>query len=86
MKHIVTESGFEIDIDETCLDDMELFDAIVDLQNGDATTIPLILRKVLGTGKSALYEHCRADDGRVPTTVVPEEIKQIFETLNAKKS
>lgn len=86
MKHVETASGFVIDIDETCLDDMELFDAIVDLQNGDATTIPLILRKILGTGKAALYEHCRAEDGRVPTTVVTEEIKQIFEALNAKKS
>lgn len=86
MKHIQTASGFEIDIDEACLDDMELFDAIVDLQSGDATTIPLIIRKILGSGKAALYEHCRTEDGRVPTTVVAEEIKQIFEALNAKKS
>ena len=85
MKHIVTESGFETDIDESRLDDMELFDAIVDLQGGDVTTIPLILSKIFGADKAALYAHCRTEDGRVPTQAVAAELTNIFEAINAKK-
>lgn len=86
MKHIVTKTGFEADINEVCLDDMELFEALVDLQHGDSTTIPLIIRKICGNFKKALYDHCRTEDGRVPTEAVTAEITEIINELKAKKS
>lgn len=86
MKHIVTESGFEVDINENALDDMELFEALVDMQNGDATQTPVVVRKICGDAKKALYDHVRLPDGRVPTEAVAQELAHIIEALKAKKS
>lgn len=84
VKHIKTSSGFEADIDDLCINDMELFEAVLDLQGGDATAIPLVVRKIGGIHKKALYDHCRLADGRVPVEAVAEEIGEIFTALNAK--
>lgn len=84
VKHIKTKTGFEADIDDCCIDDMELFEAVADLQAGDAMAIPVVIRKVGGVHKEALYNHCRLPDGRVPVRAVSEEIAEIFAALNAK--
>lgn len=84
VKHIKTKTGFEADIDDSCIDDMELFEAVVDLQAGETMAIPVIIRKVGGIHKRALYNHCRLPDGRVPVQAVSEEIAEIFVALNAK--
>ena len=86
VKHIVTKTGFELDVDEAVIDDMELFEAVADLQAGNTMTIPVIIRKICGDSKKALYDHCRLESGRVPTQAVTEEIGAIFEALNAKNS
>ncbi len=82
---IKTQSGFEVDINPDALDDMELFEALVDMQNGDNTQIPLVVRKICGKSKQALYDHVRLEDGRVPTTAVAKELENIIEALKAKK-
>ncbi len=84
VKHIVTKTGFELDIEDSCLDDMELFDAVVDLQVGNMMAVPTVVSKICGSSKKALYDHCRLEDGRVPTKAVADEIGAIFEALNAK--
>lgn len=84
IKHIKTSTGFEADIDDSCIDDMELFDAVAELQGGDAMAIPVIISKVGGAHKKALYDHCRLPDGRVPVQAVSTEIGEIFVALNAK--
>ncbi len=86
VKHIKTSTGLEIDIDEDIIDDMELFDAIADLQNGNVMMVPTVISKVCGEQKKALYDHCRNESGRVPAQAVSSEIAEIFEELNAKKS
>ena len=87
MKHIVTDSGFEVDIDEQVLDDMELFDALVEFQAGDATLLPFIVKRIFGAKKQALYDHCRdLETGRVPTMAVSAEITEIFEKMDSKNS
>lgn len=82
---IKTQSGFEADINPETLDDMELFEALVDMQNGDKTQIPFVVRKICGESKKALYDHVRLEDGRVPTTAVAKELENIIEALKAKK-
>lgn len=84
VKHIKTSTGFEADIDDSCIDDMELFEAVVDLQGGNALAIPLVVKKIGGIHKNALYDHCRLENGRVPVAAVAEEIGEIFNALNAK--
>ena len=57
VKHIVTKTGFELDIEDSCLDDMELFDAVVDLQAGNMMAVPTVVSKICGSSKKALYDH-----------------------------
>ena len=66
---------------------MELFEALCDLDGGDARAIVPMCRIVLGEQKKALYEHLRAEYGRVPVDKVAEEITDIIGALkNGKKS
>lgn len=87
MKHVKTPSGFELDIDEKSLDDMELLDMIAELMDGNTLRLPKILTKICGNdGKKQLYEHCRDANGRVPSEAISKEIADIFEGLQEKKS
>ena len=84
IKHIKTATGFEADIDDSVIDDMELFDAIADLQAGEVMCIPTVINKLVGSSKKALYDHCRLENGRVPTQAVVAEITDILTELNGK--
>lgn len=84
IKHIKTSTGFEADIDDSCIDDMELFEAITDLQAGSVLAVPTVINKLCGEHKKALYDHCRLESGRVPTQAVIAEVTDIFTELNAK--
>lgn len=82
MTHITTKSGFEFDMDESRLNDMETFDCVVALSDGDTTMVPRILNKLLDkSDKKALYDHCRLEDGRVPINAVSAELSAIFEAM-----
>lgn len=82
-----TRSGFAFEVDEAALNDMELFEAITDLDTGDARAIVPISRKLLGSQKAALYAHLRDGAGRVPVDRFAEEIADIFSaTKETKKS
>ena len=84
IKHIKTATGFEADIDDSVIDDMELFDSIAALQGGDVMAIPTVISKLAGDNKKALYDHCRLENGRVPTQAVVAEITDILTELNGK--
>ena len=84
VKHIKTTTGFECDIDTSVIDDMELFDSIVELQAGDIMAVPSVINKLVGEQKKALYDHVRLENGRVPTQAVVSEITDILTELNAK--
>ena len=81
VKHIKTTTGFEMDIDESVIDDMELFDAVAAIQGGDVFAVPTVIDKLCGEQKKALYDHCRLGSGRVPTQAVVAEITDIFNGL-----
>ena len=73
-----TASGFEFELDPKQLDDMELIEALADLDK-NPTGIPRVLRLILGDdGKGRLYEHCRDESGRVPASRVAAELVEIF--------
>ena len=83
----VTRSGFAFEVDEEIANDMELFEALCDLDNGDGTAVVPVCRSILGGQKKALYEHLRAENGRVPVTKVSEEIADILTAIkDGKKS
>ena len=84
IKHIKTATGFEADIEDSVIDDMELFEAVAALQGGDVFQVPTVINKLVGEQKKALYDHVRLESGRVPTQAVVTEITEIFGALNGK--
>jgi len=73
-----TSSGFEFEVSEHALDNMELVDLIAE-GSEDPLTVSKIVKMVLGTEqRKKLYDHVRTEDGRVPTAVVGTEIAEIF--------
>lgn len=83
LKHIITDTGFEVDLDIELLDDMELFDLIIEIDGGEFKNIPKFLRKILSEKDiKRLYDHVRLEGGRVPASKVALEIGNIFATLN----
>lgn len=84
MKTVTTKSGFTCEFDEACLDDMELFDAICDCDAGQTAKLPIVVSKILGPNKKALYDFHRNESGRVPTAPIMEDVKDIFDQLGKK--
>ncbi len=82
-----TRSGFAFEVAEDIANDMELFEALSDLDGGDMRAMVPVCRIVLGEQKKALYEHLRTLHGKVPVDKVTEEIADIIEALkDGKKS
>lgn len=86
MKQITTSSGFSVEIDESRLNDMELFDALCELTRGDRTALPTVVGKIMGGSKKALYEHLRAENGTVPINAVEAEVVEIMQALKSGKN
>lgn len=83
MKKGITPSGYEYAIDETALDDMELVDALAELESGSPFAISTVSRLLLGKEqREKLYARIKAEHGgRVPTVVFADIITEIFECL-----
>ena len=61
-----TKSGFEFEIDEKLADDMELLEAIAEVDENESK-LPALLTKILGEEqKKAMYDHVRTKKGNVP--------------------
>lgn len=82
-----TESGFSIELEESTLDNMEVLDALSDLDEGNPLAMSRLVVKLLGKdGKKRLYDHLRTEDGRVPASAVESSIMELFQSLNAGKN
>ena len=79
---ITTRSGFSCDIPDAAVNNMELVDALAEMQSdSDMLAVSRVLRLLLGdTNRKSLYDHLRAD-GRVPIEAVTTEISDIFAAL-----
>ncbi len=73
-----TSTGFEFSIDEKLLDNMELVDAIAEVDE-NPLAISNIITLLLDGQKKALYDHVRTEDGRVPVVAMTNEIMDILE-------
>ena len=77
-----TSEGFEFAVDEEARDDMELLEGLVAMDRGEMTAAPAVVTALLGDEqKKALYEFCRAENGRVSTKKVMATIADIFKTI-----
>lgn len=81
IKKGVTSSGFEFEIDDAVIDDMELIDAIADSMGDNPLAFSQVCTKLLGMEqKKKLYDHVR-ENGRVPVEKISTEITDIFNSF-----
>lgn len=84
MKKVKLTNGFEVEISENAMDNMELIDALAEMSDENPLEVSKVCSMVLGDSKKALYDHLRTEDGRVPVTEVSKSIKEIFESFGEK--
>ena len=71
-------SGFQYEIAEETLDNMELLDAIVDADD-NTLGITKVVRLLLGDEqRRKLYDHLRTEKGNVPVAAVSDAVAEIF--------
>lgn len=79
-----TASGFEFEIEDGVLDNMELLDAIAELEE-NPLKLTKVVKLLLGDEtKERLYDHVRNDKGRVPAEALSKEVAEIFKLLEDK--
>jgi len=73
-----TSTGFEFDIEDERLDDMELVDIMAEIDE-NPLLMPKLCKMLLGEEqKKRLYDHLRSKDGRVPIEATTNAIQEIF--------
>lgn len=82
-----TKSGFEIELKESSLDNMELVDTLDEMNEGNPLAISRLVPLLLGKeGKKKLYDHLRTPDGRVPVAKVAEALGELMNSFTAGKN
>lgn len=75
-------NGFEYEVDDAVLDDMEMVDALAEAQSTNPLAISSVVKKLLGDEqKKTLYDLVRREDGTVPIEEVTNTVVEIFEQL-----
>lgn len=75
------KNGFEFEIEENALDNMELVDAMAEAQEDDPTKFSKAVLILLGKEqRDRLYDHVRKD-GRVAISDVTEAFVEIFQAI-----
>jgi len=89
MTHVKLSCGFEADIDEQVIDDMEFLDLVADFDSGDEKKIFAMQKMsviLLGQeGKKQLYDVLRNESGRVPVGSYGEAMAELIGQLGSKK-
>ena len=82
-----TESGFSIELEESALDNMEVLDALSDLDEGNPLAMSRLVVKLLGKdGKKRLYDHLRDENGIVPVDDLSNAVNELITSCPAGKN
>jgi len=82
----VTSEGFAYELAENAGDDMEVLEALKELEGGDIYQVSYLLDKLLGKEqKKALYDFYREKEGRVSIVRMSEVMKGFFAAEDASK-
>lgn len=83
----VTSSGFEYKITDESIDDMDLVEALAEVDSGSKLAITKVLSLLFGEDqKKALYEHLREKYGRVPISAVESELMDVIKNSKDGKN
>lgn len=89
MKLIKLENGLELEVNEANLNNMELVDALAEMEEDDALAISKVVKLLLGdANRKKLYNHLRDENGSVPIEKVVNSVEEVLNKLgdNAKNS
>lgn len=76
------ENGFEYEVDDAVLDDMEMVDALSEAQSTNPLALSTVINKLLGNEqKKALYDAVRREDGTVPIEDITQSVVTIFQSI-----
>lgn len=75
-----------MDFDTAIFNDMELFDAIAEVEKGNMMYLPEVCKKVLGDRKADFYDRLRDEHGRVPVDKVQAQLIEIMDQVNGKNT
>lgn len=86
MSHVKLPCGFEGDIDESAINDMDFLDALTELQEGDPTALSKMCSLLFTKSeKKRFYDSCRNENGHAEPEKVSEQITELLKQLNNKK-
>lgn len=81
-----TSKGFEFEIEDKALDNMELVECIAGVDK-DPLLFPKVCEMLLGREqKKKMYDHYRAEDGRVPIQEISAAVEEIFNISDESKN
>lgn len=83
MRHIRLSNGFETELDENVMNNMELVDVLAEAyEEENPLAVSRICKLLLGAeNRKKLYDVIRKEDGRVPIEDVSASIQEIFQHL-----
>lgn len=77
-----TSSGFDFEIDQENMDNMELLEELAKFSDSNPLPLPKICEYLLGSDqKQAFYEHLRKVDGRVSMRRANAELEEMFKSV-----
>lgn len=83
----VTKNGFAFEIADERADNMELIDALADIDDGNLLAVSKVLTLLLGPEqKKKMYDFVRTEDGIVSAQTVSEMIVEILATKKETKN
>ena len=79
---VTLKDGFVLEVADNAADNMELVDALAEMQEEDPLAVSRVSLLVVGKPqRKALYDHLRGEDGRVPVAAVNDVLTEIFAAL-----
>lgn len=82
VEHVITPSGFEVDIDKDRFDDMAFVELIAEAKEDALSYLKIADFMLTPEDKARLYDHIRTEDGRVPASRFSRELNDIMAGLN----
>lgn len=78
----VTVRGIALEVPEQVLDDFELVDDLTRMDDGDATRLPVVLRRLAGEQYRELLDTARDGTGHVSIQAGGELVAEVLEALD----
>lgn len=87
MTLVKTSIGYEAEVDENALDDMQFLEALGELEDGKSYALAKIAALLLGpVEKKKLYGMLKNENGRVPFKAASEQLTEIMQQLKPAKN